>query len=155
MTQEDKELLIKDLCARLPYGVKFCFANSNTYTIKGIDLIVTDEGNWEYAVTAKGIDPIEIKYVKPYLRPMSSMTEEEAKEMFGVLYPYRNVTVEIEQDKVRYGYIENDNFCHEVFHFNDIYSLEQLDWLNSHHFDYRGLIEKGLALEAPEDMYDF
>ena len=54
MTQKDKELLLKDLCARLPYGVKF-ECNKNVYTAKGLDLIVTDEGDWEYTVTAKGI----------------------------------------------------------------------------------------------------
>ena len=76
MTNEEKQLLIKDLCQRLLYGVKFA-CNKNIYTAKGLDLIVTDEGDWEYAVTAKGIAPIEIDFVKPYLRPMSSMTEEE------------------------------------------------------------------------------
>ena len=131
MAQEDKELLLKDLSGRLSYGVKFCFANSNIYTIKGIDLIVTYEGNWEYAVTAKGIDPIEIEYVKPYLRPMSSMTDEEKLE-------YLTVT--------RLQYNENEEPYREL-------TIEAVDWLNSHSFDYRGLIEKGLALEAPEGMY--
>ena len=122
MTQEDKELLLKDLGARIPCGVKFTFSDDSIYTMKGIDLIVTDEGDWEYAVTAKGIEPIEIEYVKPYLRPMSSMTEEEMKE---------------------YDHARSDWYD----------DLETYDWLNAHHFDYRGLIEKGLALEAPEGMY--
>ena len=54
MTQEEKDLLLKDLSARVPYGVKFTFGN-NIYTMKGIDLIVTDEWLWDYAVTAKAI----------------------------------------------------------------------------------------------------
>jgi hypothetical protein len=77
MTKEEKQLLLTDLCTRLPYGIKFTLSGNNIYTMKGIDLIVTDEGDWEYAITSKGIAPIEIMYVKPYLRPMSSMTEEE------------------------------------------------------------------------------
>ena len=76
MTQEHKELLLKDLCARLPYGVKF-MCNKNIYTTKGLDLIVADEGDWEYAVTAKDTAPIEIDFIKPYLFPLSSMTEEQ------------------------------------------------------------------------------
>lgn len=119
MTNEEKQLLLKDLCPRLLYGVKFTLSGNNIYTMKGIDLIVTDEGDWEYAVTAKGIEPIEIEYIKPYLRPMSSMTEEEAN---GLTHLIRE-------------------------------SWEFYDYLNAHHFDYRGLIPMGLTLEAPDDVY--
>ena len=123
MTQEDKGVLLKDLCARLPYRVKFTLSGDSVYTMKGIDLIVTDEGDWEYAVTAKGIEPIEFEYIKPYLRPMSSMTEDEESEF---------------EETLQYTQ----------------YTLESYDWLNKHYFDYRGFIEKGLALEAPEEMYE-
>ena len=129
MTQEEKQLLLKDLCARLPYNVKVHInGNSNIRTIKGIDLIVTDEGELEYAITSLGSSPIELKYIKPYLRPMSSMTEEEENE-------YKDTCVKI----------------------NGLNSETSLtfDWLNEHHFDHRDLIEKGLALEAPEGMYKF
>lgn len=127
MTQEEKQLLFKDLSARLYYGVKFALSNHNIYTIKGIDLIVTDEGDWDYAVTAKGIEPIEIKYIKPYLRPMSSMTVEEAYE-YELLIDCSDYTYFKTSDKV-------------------------IDWLNANHFDYRGLIPMGLALESPDGMY--
>ena len=121
MNKEDKELLLKDLCARLPYGVKFA-CNKNVYTAKGLDLIVTDEGDWEYAVTAKGIAPIEIDFIKPYIFPMSSMTEEQKNE---------------------YQYIT------ERWMNDSSYSIsDSIDWLNKNHFDYRGLIEKGLAIDA-------
>ena len=83
MTREDKELLLKDLCTRLPYGVKFA-CNKNVYTAKGLDLIVTDEGDWEYAVTSKGIAPIEIDFIKPYLFPLSSMTEEQCYKLASI-----------------------------------------------------------------------
>ena len=119
MAQEDKELLLKDLCARLPYGVKFT-CNKNIYIAKGIDLLVTDEGNWEYAVTAKEIAPIEIDFIKPYLFPLSSMTEKEKLMYEGLM-------------------IGTDNIS---------YMLDVIDWLNKNHFDYRGLIDKSLALDA-------
>ena len=121
MTQEHKELLLKDLCARLPYGVKFMF-NKNIYTTKGLDLIVTDEGDWEYAVTAKDIAPIEIDFVKPYLLPFLSITYEQKQE-------YQHIT--------------------ERWMYDSSYSIgDSIDFLNKNHFDYRGLIERGLAIDA-------
>ena len=131
MTQEDKELLLKDLCARLPYDVKVCYEN-NTYYLNEIspackDIMISallqDENRQRCA------DFVLIEEIKPYLRPMSSMTEEEKKE-------YENIAHGIEvENGVR------------------IPNVKQIDWLNKHHFDYRGLIEKGLALEALEGMY--
>ena len=121
MTQEHKELLLKDLCARLPYGFKFMF-NKNIYTTKGLDLIVTDEGDWEYAVNAKDIAPIEIDFIKPYLFSLSSMTEEQKQE---------------------YQYIT------ERWMYDPSYSIsDSIDWLNKNHFDYRNLIDKNLAIDV-------
>ena len=117
MTEKEKDLLIGDLCARLPYEVKF-MCNKNIYTAKGLDLIVTDEGDWEYAVTTKEIAPIEIDFIKPYLFPMSSMTEEQKKKWFYTLSSDYHIT------------------------------YDTVDWLNKNHFDYRGLIDKSLALDA-------
>ena len=126
MTQEHKELLLKDLCARLPYGVKFIF-NKNIYTTKGLDLIVTDEGDWEYAVNAKDIAPIEIDFIKPYLFPLSSMTEEQYDQLY-IDSRVKNDSIDI------LDALAND--------------MDAIDWLNKNHFDYRGLIEKGLAIDA-------
>ena len=134
MAQEDKELLLKDLCARLPYGVKFT-CNKNIYIAKGIDLLVTDEGNWEYAVTAKDIVPIEIDFIKPYLFPLSSMTEEQKK--------YISNKWDINEE----FYFEIDPNWGEYF-VELGYTVEFIDWLNKNHFDYRGLIDKSLALDA-------
>lgn len=141
MKKEDKQLLLKDLCARLPYGVKFTLSSNNIYTIKGIDLIVTDEGDREYAVTAKEGEPIEIKYIKPYLRPMSSMTEKERGEYDAFIVGY-----------------EYDDYWHpgEYTDAVDVDEMSELiDWLNAHYFDHNNLIEHGLALPAPEGMYKF
>jgi hypothetical protein len=137
MTQKEKELLLQDLCGRIPYNIKFNFCN-NTYVMTGIRLFVTDDCGWDYGVTSKDIsEPVEIGFIKPYLRPMSSMTEKEYQEL----------------DVLAYG-------CDCVLYFSitydaefKTYSLKVIDWLNAHHFDYRGLIGLGLALEAPEGTY--
>ncbi len=139
MTKEEKQLLIKDICQRLLYGVKFA-CNKNIYTAKGLGLIVTDEGDWEYAVTAKGIEPIEIEYIKPYLRSMSSMTKEEIEECS-----------QLQEDTFHVRFYKYDEGYEKTI---DLPYFEILvDFFNSHHLDFRGLIPMGLALEAPEDMY--
>ena len=135
MTQEDKELLVKDLCARLPYGVK---------------AKVLDESVLQYDYTAEeggfinGIENLndglfvikcrEDGYVltydefKPYLRPMSSMTEEEQRTL--------------------------GSMCNDVEMVSRLSGLKMFDkafnWLDENHFDYRGLIEKGLAIDATD-----
>ena len=134
MTQKDKELLLKDLCARLPYGVKFV-CNKNVYTAKGLDLIVTDEGDWEYAVTAKGIAPIEIDFIKPYLFPLSSMTEEQKKE-------YNYWKHEVPVCRYEYGDVVEEIELYD--------SPESFEYLIENHFDYRGLIPMGLAEDATD-----
>ena len=99
--------------------------NKNIYTAKGLDLIVADEGDWEYAVTAKGTAPIEIDFIKPYLLPLSSMTEEQ--KMF----------------------LKQQNWCIAISTSGTVETtIEGIDWLNKNHFDYRGLIERGLAINA-------
>ena len=121
MTPEDKELLIKDLCARLPYNV-ICqveFKENGKYNSKVMLLsgIFTDEAYF----TTKGGSIYSNEY-KPYLFPMSSMTDEQKQE-------YQHIT--------------------ERWMYDSSYSIsDSIDWLNVHHFDYRGLIEKGLAIDA-------
>ena len=113
MTQEKKQLLLNDLCARIPYGVQCEIGGLSygPYTFTGDDVE----------------DLIKGRTFKPYLRPMSSMTEEE-----------RKIYMEI-----------GSHLCGEIV------AKTMIDWLNKNYFDYRGLIEKGLALEAPEGMYKF
>lgn len=113
MTQEDKELLLKDLCARLPYGVHL-FTNSKHHIRL---LTISNDIDYDEQFWINGL--YDIDEVKPYLRPMSSMTMEERQE---------------------YGLV----LCGEL-------SINQYDWLNKYHFDYRGLIEKGLAIEVTEE----
>jgi len=125
MTKEEKELLLKDLCGRLPYGV-LCEIDFIDIPVKLETIIV----NGEYLFFDDGVYERYITQVKPYLRPMSSITEEEAAEF------------EILSDKLL---MEADN----TKIWNSV-----VDWLNEHAFDHRGLISMGLALEAPEDMYN-
>ena len=131
MKQEDKDLLLHDLCARLPYGVKATTtANgwNGIYTITGY---ANDRIYLDCPVYDKGDDEWLVESVKPYLRPLSSTTEEERDEY--------TETFDITSPEV-------DDY--------DIFQVRMVDWLHKHHFDVRGLIEKGLALEAPEGMYN-
>ena len=128
MTQEEKELLLKDLCARLLYGVK----------LKRFDGEIVELTPLLFATFA-------IENFKPYLRPMSSMTEEEEIDMLKNI----NATAIKPFDKDSF-YLSED----EQSKYWDIKDVAKLDWLNTHHFDFRGLIEKGLAVEAPAGMYD-
>lgn len=130
MTHEDTELLLKDLCARLPYGV---YVDIYSWQKDSPKLLVEciPEYVGEEIVVKNIVGRHSIKEVKPYLRPMSSMTEEE-KEEYSKLWDLQ------------------DEFPTDV----DIrFKIDVFDWLNEHHFDYRGLVEKGLALEAPDNMY--
>jgi hypothetical protein len=131
MTQEEKELLLKDLCARLPYGVKI-------QTWYG-EIITSDLNTFPYSTEEMDKEGMwgQLNNFKPYLRPMSSMTEDEKKKI-QALYHENTQNVFKDPDEVR-GY--------------RFYDISVVDWLNENHFDYRGLIEKGLALEAPEGMY--
>lgn len=126
MTEQEKNLLLQDLCARLPYGIKFK-ANNEEYIreihyIKDEDVYIREYQNLSYWICT----------IKPYLRPLSSMTEEEKKE-------YAEIVVK-SQDC---SYENNESATTMVN-----------DWYLSKGFDVRGLIPKGLALEAPEGMYN-
>ena len=120
MTQEDKELLLKDLNARLPYGVKI----EITWWVMGEGVGIN---------TTLGPDCIEELLndedgdteIKPYLFPLSRMTEEQ--KMF----------------------LKQQNWCIAISTSGTVETnIEGIDWLNKNHFDYRGLIEKGLAIDA-------
>ena len=143
MTQEHKELLLKDLCARLPYGVKF-MCNKNIYTTKGLDLIVTDEGDWEYAVTAKDTAPIEIDFIKPYLFPLSSMTDKQAKEIQEITGnpDYACIIRKTDGLELWLNFIDTD----PTIWLDAIFEVQ--DYLNKNHFDYRNLINKNLAIDC-------
>ena len=129
MTQEEKELLLKDLCARLPYGVivrnirnreKCQIDNYHPRGVFDFDISPISAKSYNYQGYSCNIEDI-----KSYLRPMSSMTKEE-REYLKELSEFKCTP-----DK----------------------AMAKIDFYLSHHLDYRGLIPMGLALEAPEGMY--
>lgn len=136
MTQEEKQLLLTDLCGRLPNEVKGLHRGE----IQRL-LIMDSFGSYQVNGYGAWFDLKTVPF-KPYLRPMSSMTKEERLELSRLT-----------DDKFKfYLYTTKPEIiCYEKY--NYLKGLKVLDWLNAHHFDYRGLIDKGLALEAPSDMY--
>lgn len=149
MTQENKQLLLKDLCARLPYGVKFAsFSQSMKNHSEPVTLRQIYYHNECDANNIEGDNDIStiIEFVKPYLRPMSSMSEEEFLTLYDMCRD------KVSQFSIHPTYYTDFKTKKYVPKF--IYGSNHLDYLISRHFDYRGLIEKGLALEAPEGMYN-
>lgn len=115
MTQENKELLLKDLCSRLPYNVKVLYDNE-VFNVDYISAICE-----EIKLDILDNYTCDISEVKPYLFPLSSMTEEQEKEY-------------------------NDLNCYELGWFP--HTEAALDYLIKNHFDYRELIDRGLAIDA-------
>ena len=129
MTKEEKQILLKDLCARLPYRV---IMNVDVLNIDCLLCAVYQNKEHPDCIGIGDNGIASIERVKPYLRPMSSMTEEEKEE--------RNNIVTTVYD----GTMVDDEFINVI---------KYVDWLYQHHFDVRGLIPMGLAIEAPADMY--
>ena len=132
MAPEEKQLLLQDLCARIPHRTFVCL-NPGAYNKPEICALTGVHG--EQIHLDVDTDPFRINNIKPYLRSMSSMTEEEKKEFQA---------------------------CHCIYELHPDFQpmmcnlaneLNMFDWLLAHHFDFRGLIDKGLALEAPAGMY--
>ena len=138
MTQEEKVILLQEFCARLPYGVKvnhkglirplFSVSPTQCYQII-LDNAIDGGHNGLELVSLDEIDAVELK---PYLRPMSSMTEEE-KKVFR-----------------RLASLQHNYLWDGVFYTHWV----MIDWLIINYFDYRGLIPMGLALKAPKGMYN-
>lgn len=124
MTKEEKQLLLNDLCARLPHYTMVLMDDG------GVELLVSVNVDTGICNGLKGLP-------KPYLRPMSSMTEEECKELGELSATIENIGETLPN----------------VPYYIEVARPEQIDWLLSHHFDFHGLIPMGLALEAPEGMY--
>ena len=139
MTQEDKQLLLTDLCARLPYEVIISVKDINNFQFDGILRVIGK--NWcrlnildpiKKAKVKNQTIPLNHIYIKPYLRPMSSMTEEEKKE-------YQSLC------EIHINHDGDDNFM--IYYFD---TVESFDWLNKNMFDFRELIPKDLALNTDE-----
>ena len=139
MTQEDKQLLLTDLCARLSYDVKCHFKYGSAEDDITLSCIDNNVARFEYGWCGRFHVSIDTDYIKPYLRPMSSMTEEEREELRQE---------HIKDEQLFADCIKNHPEMRGLIipHF-------AADWCNKKMFDYRCLITKGLALEAPKGMY--
>ena len=138
MTPEEKELLFKDLCARLPYGVtcQFTWTYCNETTDGEVVIAIENDNIRNIDINFKEVLAdyydkwVDLENCKPYLRPMSSLIGKELDEC--------RATCKHRQ--------EGQSVL-------DCATPQTIDYLISHHFDYRGLIPMGLALEATKDMY--
>lgn len=146
MTQEDKELLLKDLCARLQYKLHCCVFKLNGDIKENDDILYGVIGDNVVTLKSDKDECLMYYQIKPYLRPMSSMTDEERLE-YRKAYEKDFTIIENSLDApIAYRYPDGMVVRDKVI-FNEV------DWLISNHFDYRGLIPMDLALEAPENMY--
>lgn len=134
MTQNEKDLLIKDLCSRLPYGV-VVGTTDNDGSLENVWEVLWYNTFTEDVKLTHSIEDadklVDISEVKPYLFPLSSMTDEQKKEYDSIIY--HNIELHWER---YYNVIDVD--CYE----------ELYDFYNKNHFDYRGLIPMGLAEDA-------
>jgi len=139
MTQEHKELLLKDLCSRLPYHIKVYDKNGN-FNTSYVNLLHIN-GNVSEAFVGNGMQcrTAPIDEIKPYLFPLSSMTEEQWNNA-----PRANLT-NFTFESLKCGCFTLASYTCE----NDLYDLvEFINWLIENHFDIYGLIPLGLALDA-------
>lgn len=134
MTQEYK-LLLQDLCARLPYGVKAQYYGSEEemLTVDTIEAIYT-QPSVEIVIGQYGLG---IEDIKPYLRPLSSMSDKEYEEFGATRLEHQLKCLEIDEKR-------------KAFEAGMKFDAEDLEYLYSHHYDVRGLIPKGLALSTEE-----
>ena len=138
MTEQECNLLAVDLNERTQYGVIIKTPDGD-FKLEYVD------SYWEVKADDGKNHTYPLDEVRPYLRPMSSMTREEMAQMKADTCPFGT------------GTFDSQYLCCPMNHFGEMISYtfmhDILVWLRKHHFDFMGLIEKGLALEAPEMMY--
>ena len=132
MKQEDRELLFIDLCGRVPYEVIVCIDGTTNVKLASVSY-------WEEVEVQDGSRYLyDISDIKPYLFPLSSMTEEQREEFLNIQTEERQILLNA---LIEYKYGKYDKTP-------IIAPYKQIEWLNKNHFDYRGLIERGLAIDA-------
>lgn len=127
MTQNEKDLLLKDLCARLPFGIKVQYENE-IFDVEYVCPMYEEVKLDNYETWT-----LNIEEVKPYLLPLSSMTERQCYELSSIRSTFQDC----------WKYIKTPiplSIC----------NFEQIEWFHKNHLDYRGLIEKGLAIDATD-----
>ena len=137
MTQEDKELLLKDICSRLPYHIRVKVWLKDGTTEEGALDLEHNYGD----VLKDAFYYNEIVKIKPYLFPMSSMTDEQCYKFYCGF-----VENEIDYNDFKKYYFDSCSWDKVLTLISDCSDI--IDWFNENHFDYRGLIEKGLAIDV-------
>ena len=138
MTPEQKDLLLKDLCARLPYNIKV-YDNNGNFNTSYVNLLHIN-GKVSEAFVGNGMQcrTAPIDEIRPYLFPLSSMTEEQYNEMQTISGKDCMEHMEIEKE-----WRNNSPFTHLP-----LYQHRVIEFFHKYHFDYRGLIPMGLAIDA-------
>ena len=145
MTKEDKSLLLKDLCARLPYGVKMI--DTEPYSAEHnpiLTLSYISEDNCIGCRAGKGFMATSLGSIKPYLLPLSSMTDKQAKEIQEIIGNPNYACIMRKTGGLEL-WLESIDTDPTIW-LDTIFEVQ--DYLNKNHFDYRELIEKGLAIDA-------
>lgn len=143
MTQEDKQLLLVDLCGRLPYGVKLLvegWDSDRGCEFDTVETLIGIDDRFIYTIWDKTgdkgkhsiVEPLSILDYKPYLRPLSSMTDEEYEEFGATRFEHQLKCLEIDEKR-------------RAFETGMKFDADDLEYLYSHHYDVRGLIPMGLA----------
>ena len=132
MKQEAKELLLKDLCGRLPYGVRCLYFDAEgNKRIDSLNAVFPNDDRLLIGCCSIDYSESDILGVIPYLFPLSSMNEGQ-RDLFA-----------------KEGGVTISTFNSDGYRIiQEVHSFKAVDWFNEHHFDYRGLIEKGLAIDA-------
>ena len=179
ITQEAIELLMLDVAGRIPYGLfgrVFAEVFDGDYDINSglatysdypvtvrinnldidteeISVIAVNDEEYELIYHQQEAVPYTIDDFMPYLRPMNSMTEEEKRKFVSIMNGSAKMTADEERPKLVFDktIAIRENGVTTVLDYN----FEAFDWLQRNRFDFRGLIEKGLAMEAPKDMYNY
>lgn len=151
MTQNEKDLLLKDLCGRLPYRVKCeittTFSNKRfAQKVEKLNYLILGTAS----AIVKGYD--DNTSIKPYLFPLSSMTEEQKEDLLVTVVGEEGLKLfSVTKD----GIVSNDkeeqsigSFCFNNINFSNRTTEAYIDWLNKNFFDYRGLIPMGIAIDA-------
>ena len=148
MKQEDKDLLLKDLCSRLSYGVKCNVGEETSYTLSRIEKDDKNGHLLDFIEKKNGLDmQVYLSEVKPYLYPLSNLTEEQRNEISKML-------IDTQIEFTPYGKI-NMFGCDNLFISTVKQANALINYCITNRFDINGLIEKGLAIDATNtNIYD-
>ena len=139
MKQEDKDLLLQDLCARIPYNFQI-LCGQNTYKCIGVLQQINDEGDWEWRLDTDCTTPIPFHCCKPYLFPLTEEILDKATEESNKLY----------RELICIDSIYKENNDIKVLQLQAQLKSSVIKYFHIHHIDYNGLIEKGLAIDVTE-----